>query len=100
MRFGGLEAAGSMHRSHPFHPTGRGEARPYQPHITLARFHGPLRLNKSQHALPPSLQRSFTADTVNLYRSHLTPAGSHYEILKMRPSIPNSSPNSSPNPSP
>jgi 2'-5' RNA ligase len=72
------------------------EARPYQPHITLARFHGPLRLNKSQHALPPSLQRSFTADTVNLYRSHLTPAGSHYEILKSRPSIPSSSPNPSP----
>jgi 2'-5' RNA ligase len=72
------------------------EARPYQPHITLARFRGPLRLSKSQHALPHPLQRSFTADTVNLYRSHLTPAGAHYEILKSTPSIPNSSPNPSP----
>jgi RNA 2',3'-cyclic 3'-phosphodiesterase len=57
------------------------EDRPYHPHITLARFHGPLRLSQNQHTLPPSLQRSFTADTVNLYRSHRTPTGSHYEIL-------------------
>jgi RNA 2',3'-cyclic 3'-phosphodiesterase len=56
------------------------EARPYHPHITLARFHGPLRLNKNQHALPASLQRSFSADTVNLYRSNLTPTVPRYEI--------------------
>jgi 2'-5' RNA ligase len=62
------------------------EDRPYQPHITLARFRGPLRFNKSQHTLPPSLQRTFTADTVNLYRSDLTPAGSHYEILAQKKS--------------
>jgi RNA 2',3'-cyclic 3'-phosphodiesterase len=60
------------------------EDRPYQPHITLARFHGPLRLNKNQHTLPPSLQRTFTADTVNLYRSNLTPTGAHYEILAQK----------------
>jgi 2'-5' RNA ligase len=57
------------------------EARPYHPHITLARLHGPLRLNKTQQALPPSLQRSFRADTINLYRSKLSPTGAHYEIL-------------------
>jgi 2'-5' RNA ligase len=57
------------------------EDRPYHPHITLARFHGPLRLNKAQQTLPPSLQRSFIADTVNLYRSNLTPTGAHYQIL-------------------
>jgi 2'-5' RNA ligase len=62
------------------------EDRPYQPHITLARFHGPRRLNKSQHALPPSFQHSFHADTVNLYRSNLTPTGSHYEILAQKKS--------------
>jgi 2'-5' RNA ligase len=67
------------------------EDHPYQPHITLARFRGPLRLNKSQQALPSSLQRSFRADTVNLYRSSLTPVGAHYEILKSRSSIPSSS---------
>ena len=57
------------------------EDRPYQPHITLARFRGSLRLSKNQHALPTSLQNSFSADTVNLYRSNPTPTGSHYEIL-------------------
>jgi 2'-5' RNA ligase len=60
------------------------EDRPYHPHITLARFHGPLRLNKNQQALPPSLQSSFTAETVNLYRSNLTPTGPHYEILTQK----------------
>jgi 2'-5' RNA ligase len=62
------------------------EDRPYYPHITLARFHGPLRLSQRQRALPTSLQRGFTADTVNLYRSHLTPTGSHYEILAQKQS--------------
>ncbi|HWW96148.1 MAG TPA: RNA 2',3'-cyclic phosphodiesterase [Edaphobacter sp.] len=60
------------------------EDRPYHPHLTLARFHGSLRLSKSQQALPPSLQRSFTADTVNLYRSNLIPTGAHYEILTQK----------------
>jgi 2'-5' RNA ligase len=57
------------------------EDRPYQPHITLARFRGPLRLSKSQHVLPASLQRSFSADTVNLYRSNPTPTGPNYEVV-------------------
>ncbi len=60
------------------------EDRPYQPHITLARFRGSLRLSKNQHELPPSLRSSFSADTVNLYRSNLTPTGSHYEILAQK----------------
>jgi RNA 2',3'-cyclic 3'-phosphodiesterase len=63
------------------------EDRPYHPHITLARFHGALRLNKSQQALPPSLQRSFRADTVNLYRSNLTPTGAQYDILAQKKAI-------------
>jgi RNA 2',3'-cyclic 3'-phosphodiesterase len=62
------------------------EDRPYQPHITLARFRGSLRLSKNQHSLPTSLQSSFSADTVNLYRSNLTPTGSHYEILAQKKS--------------
>jgi 2'-5' RNA ligase len=65
------------------------EARPYHPHITLARFHGPLRLNKIQQPLPPSSQRSFTADTVNLYRSH---PGSTYEILAQKNSTKSAKP--------
>lgn len=65
------------------------EDRPYHPHITLARFHSPLRLNKGQQALPPSLQRTFTADTVNLYRSH---SGSTYEILAQKNSTKSAKP--------
>jgi 2'-5' RNA ligase len=60
------------------------EDRPYHPHITLARFHGPLRLSQTQRSLPASLQPSFTADTVNLYRSNLTPTGAQYEILTQK----------------
>jgi 2'-5' RNA ligase len=63
------------------------EDRPYHPHITLARFHGPLRLSKAHQALPPALQRDFTADTVNLYRSNLSPTGAHYQILAQKNSI-------------
>jgi 2'-5' RNA ligase len=62
------------------------EDRPYHPHITLARFHGSLRLSNSQGTLPASLQRSFSADTVNLYRSNQTPTGPHYEILAQKQS--------------
>jgi 2'-5' RNA ligase len=74
------------------------DARPYHPHITLARLHGPLRLNKSHQALPPSLQRSFRADTVNLYRSHLAPTGAHYEILTQKKATKPDKPNTAPDP--
>jgi 2'-5' RNA ligase len=57
------------------------EERPYHPHITLARFHGSLRLSDGQRTLSSSLRRSFNADTINLYRSNLTPNRPHYEIL-------------------
>lgn len=60
------------------------EDRPYHPHLTLGRFHGSLRLTASQRRLPASLQHNFAADTVNLYRSTLTHAGSHYEILSRK----------------
>jgi 2'-5' RNA ligase len=72
------------------------EDRPYHPHLTLARFHGSLRLSQSQHTLPPSLQRSFTADTVNFYRSHLTPTGAHYEILAQKKARKSSNPITNP----
>jgi 2'-5' RNA ligase len=68
------------------------EDRPYRPHLTLARFHGQLRLSHSQRTLPASLQLSFTADTVNLYRSNLTPNGPHYEILAQKKSSKSSQP--------
>ncbi len=60
------------------------EDHPYHPHITLARFHGPLRLSDKQRTLPALLQRSFSSDTVNLYRSNLTPTGAHYDVLAQK----------------
>jgi 2'-5' RNA ligase len=60
------------------------EGRPYHPHITLARFRGQLRLSQNQHTLPPSLQRTVRADTINLYRSNTTPTGLHYQILAQK----------------
>jgi 2'-5' RNA ligase len=62
------------------------EDRPYHPHLTLARFHGSLHLTNNQRTLLPSLLHSFTADTVNLYRSNLTPNGPYYEILAQKKS--------------
>jgi 2'-5' RNA ligase len=62
------------------------EDRPYHPHLTLARFHGSLRLTNTQRTLPASLQRAFRADTVNLYRSNLSSSGSHYQILAQKKS--------------
>jgi 2'-5' RNA ligase len=60
------------------------EGRPYHPHITLARLHGPLRLSQNQRTLLPSLLRTVRADTVNLYRSSTTPTGPHYQILAQK----------------
>lgn len=60
------------------------EAHPYRPHITLARLRGQLHLNQNQRILQPAFQRSFSADTINLYRSNTTPAGPHYQILAQK----------------
>ncbi|MGA1981056.1 MAG: RNA 2',3'-cyclic phosphodiesterase [Acidobacteriaceae bacterium] len=57
------------------------EPRPYHPHITLARLRQPGKLNGKHLTLPPALQHSFAVDAVNLYRSHTTPGGPHYEVL-------------------
>jgi 2'-5' RNA ligase len=65
-------------------PALREKARPYHPHLTLARSREPLRLNNTQRTLPASLQRTFPADTINLFRSLPTPTGSHYEVLAQK----------------
>lgn len=62
------------------------EERAYHPHITLARLRQPARSIAEHTALPASLQRSFLADAVNLYRSHAAPAGSRYEVLAQKKS--------------
>src|SRR5262249_1082646 len=62
------------------------EDRPYHPHLTLARFHGPLRLTQRHPALPNPLHPTFTPAPINLYRINLTPTGSSYEILAQKKS--------------
>lgn len=52
----------------------------YHPHITLARSRTPLRLHgRSIQTFPEPIH--FTADSVHLYQSRPTPAGSVYEVL-------------------
>ncbi|WP_263365041.1 RNA 2',3'-cyclic phosphodiesterase [Edaphobacter bradus] len=60
------------------------EERPYHPHITLARFRSPLRFNRGQSALPSQMRRTFSVETVNLYRSDLGPGGSRYTVLSQK----------------
>lgn len=67
---GGLEAAGVMRR----------EARPFRPHLTIARLRQPAALQPrwecGRHAYP--------VESVRLYRSHLGPGGARYTVLAAR----------------
>lgn len=60
------------------------EARPYTPHLTLARFKGFAGLDAG--ALPelPRLE-PFRVESVTLYESVLHPAGARYEVLSVAP---------------
>jgi 2'-5' RNA ligase len=61
----------------------RPERRPFLAHATVARIVGKSRPRKLSPPLrPPSLDLAETA-TVTLYRSHLSPAGSRYEALRI-----------------
>jgi 2'-5' RNA ligase len=55
------------------------EKRPFWPHITFARVSKGAPHVAPIHQTPP--QEPFTAATVTLYRSHLSPRGAHYEAL-------------------
>jgi 2'-5' RNA ligase len=60
------------------------EARPFHPHITLARGKGQGR-GRELSALAAKVRRQpaftpFLAEEFLLYESHLSPAGSHYEV--------------------
>jgi 2'-5' RNA ligase len=65
------------------------EARPYQPHITLARSKGkgrgqePTELKAKIHRQPAFT--SYLAEEFLLYESFLDPAGSRYEIRQRFP---------------
>ena len=59
------------------------EARPFWPHVTLARVRRGARWRPLEGG-GPGVGR-FTAARVTLYRSHLTPSGARYEALCRHP---------------
>ena len=60
------------------------EARPYQPHVTLARSKGLISLAPSM-ADHPAFHQSFEAAEFRLYESITRPEGAHYEVLHAYP---------------
>jgi 2'-5' RNA ligase len=61
------------------------EARPYLPHVTLARSRGREGIRVPRDAEPPPLEALvFDGVAVTLYRSHLGPGGARYEPLFVR----------------
>jgi RNA 2',3'-cyclic 3'-phosphodiesterase len=59
------------------------EARPFRPHVTVARLRSGARPQRTLDAAPEPL--SFTAGAVTLYRSRLGRGGAVYEPLFARP---------------
>jgi 2'-5' RNA ligase len=59
------------------------EARPFRPHVTVARLRAGARAPRELDALPEPL--AFTAGPVTLYRSRLGRGGAVYEPLFARP---------------
>lgn len=57
------------------------EARPFWPHITVARARGRARMDELVETPPPALA-PFTARGVTLYRSDLHPEGARYVALE------------------
>lgn len=73
---GGLSAA--------LEPLGfASEARPFVPHLTLARFKSPVRTDAGL-SLGLS-ETTFEVTGLGLWRSHLSPKGARYELLESLP---------------
>ena len=61
------------------------EARAFTPHLTLARFRLPVPLKGGLPEFDLEDLPAFTIDTVELFRSHLSPKGARYEMLEKFP---------------
>jgi 2'-5' RNA ligase len=61
---------------------GDREARPFRPHVTVARVRGGQRVRPEALSPPPAV--AFDAAALTLYRSHTAPAGAVYEALWRR----------------
>jgi 2'-5' RNA ligase len=61
------------------------EKRDFTPHLTLARWRTPFPLNAPLPELPRGVIEPFTVEAVELFRSHLSPKGARYEMLRSCP---------------
>ena len=69
-----------------FEPLGfEPERRPFRPHLTLARFKEPVRAGRDLPELDLAAERVFRVETIELFRSHLSPKGARYEVLDSFP---------------
>lgn len=61
------------------------EARPYLPHVTVARVRGEAAAPPRRAAPPAVPALAFAGRALTLYRSHPHPSGSRYEALSRNP---------------
>ncbi|MEZ0292563.1 MAG: RNA 2',3'-cyclic phosphodiesterase [Solirubrobacteraceae bacterium] len=73
------EVAGALAAAGTFEP----EARPFRPHVTVARLRKAARPQRSVTAAPDPV--AFAGGAVVLFRSHPEPGGARYEPLVSRP---------------
>lgn len=68
------------------------EARAFTPHVTLARYRTPARLDHVASERPWDQLPRFTVSAMKLYRSRLHPRGARYEVLSAFPLRPRGAP--------
>jgi 2'-5' RNA ligase len=69
-----------------FEPLGFApEGRAYTPHLTLCRFKIPVPLKSGLPAVDASELGPFEIESIDLFRSHLSPKGARYERLDSYP---------------
>jgi 2'-5' RNA ligase len=61
------------------------EGRDYSPHLTVARFKLPVPLKSGFPSIDTSGIGPFSFDELTLFRSHLSPKGARYEVVKTFP---------------
>lgn len=61
------------------------EGRAYRPHLTLARFKLPIPLKSGFPSVDTTDIEPFDVTEIVLYRSHLSPKGARYEVLRAFP---------------
>jgi 2'-5' RNA ligase len=61
------------------------EKRAFTAHLTLARWRTPIPVTSPLPDMPREVLESFTVEAVELFRSHLSPRGARYEMLRSWP---------------